>query len=156
MGYFEDKTYNVVAELSKIIPNSFFVSKEFEDGLKEKEFYNKWYIIHTSVSLKNVLDSNTTKAKVTLDKVCQDFGKESIRIFYEFISFVIECYCKSNNVKVSLAGLKRELKTMGVVRFDNIEEWDYSKSNTVTSQKEPVVIRPEKLEQTKKDKIINQ
>ena len=155
MGYFEDKTYNVVSELLRIIPSSFLVSKEFEEGLKEKEFYNKWHIIHTSVSLKNVLDNNTTKAKVTLDKVCQDFGRDSIRIFYEFISFVIECYCKNNNVKVSLSGLKRELKTMGIVRFDNIEDWDNSKSNSVAPQKEPVVIKQEKFEQTNKDKNIN-
>lgn len=131
MGDFIDKTDNIIEELIKIIPSSFYSSEEFQKGCQVQGYSQRWYICSTSVSMKNtnMFASSSEKTELTLDKFCHELSKNSIRALYKFVSFLIKCFCETNDTKVPLNNLKSELRSIGIAKFDNIEEYDTSDSS---------------------------
>ena len=138
MGSYVDKANNVVEELLKVIPVSFFTSDEFKKGCQEKGYSQRWYMCSSSASLSggNLFASNKEKTEIALENMCKQLYNNSERTLYKFISFIIESFCTSSNSTLNLKGLKEELFLMGIAKFDDINKWDNSKSNIISTQSE--------------------
>lgn len=136
MGIYVDKANNVVEELLKVIPVSFFTSEVFQKGCQEKGYSQRWYMCSTTASLSggNMFASNKEKIEIALENMCKQLYNNSERTLYKFISFIIESFCTSSNSTLNLKGLKEELFLMGIAKFDDINKWDNSKSNIQTTK----------------------
>ena len=77
MGIYVNKANNVVEELLKVIPVSFFMSEEFQKGCREKGYSQRWYMCSTSASLSggNMFASNKEKIEIALENMCKQFYK---------------------------------------------------------------------------------
>lgn len=138
MGIYVDKANNVVEELLKVIPVSFFTSDEFQKRCQEKGYSQRWSMCSTSASLSggNMFASNKEKTEIALENMCKQLYKNSERTFFKFISLIIDSFCTSNNITLNLKGLKEELFLIGIAKFDDIDKWDNSKSNILAPQSE--------------------
>ncbi len=144
MGIYVDKANNIVEELLKVIPVSFFTSEEFQNGCKENGYSQRWYMCSTSASLSvgNIFASNKEKTEIALENMCKQLYKNSERTLFKFIFFIIDCFCTSNNTTIDLRGLKEELHSIGIAKFDDVEKWNNTKSNLPTIQSEMPHITP--------------
>lgn len=149
MGIYVDKANNVVEELLKVIPVSFFASEVFLKGCQEKGYSQRWYMCSTSASFSggNMFASNREKTEIALENMCKQLYKNSERSLFKFISFIIDSFCTSNNTTLKLNGLKKELNLIGIAKFDYIDKWDNSKSQIPTTQSEMPLIAPIALNQ---------
>jgi len=138
MGIYVDKANNIVEELLKVIPISFFTSEEFQKGCQEKGYSQRWYMCSTSASLSggNMFASSKEKTEIALENMCKQLYKNSERTLFKFISFIIDSFCTSNKTSLNLKGLKEELFLIGIAKFNDIDKWDNSKSNILTTQSE--------------------
>ncbi len=136
MGIYVDKANNVVEELLKVIPVSFFASDEFLKGCQEEGYSQRWYMCSTSASISdgNIFASNREKTEITLENMCKQLYKNSERSLFKFISFIIDIFCTSNNTTLKLNGLKKELNLIGIAKFGDIDKWDSSESKIQTTQ----------------------
>lgn len=144
MGIYVNKANNVVEELLKVIPVSFFTSEEFQKGCREKGYSQRWYMCSTSASLSggNMFASNKEKIEIALENMCKQLYKNSERTLFKFISMIIDSFCTSNNTTLDLKGLKEELLLIGIAKFDDINKWDNSRSNILTPQSEMFHVTP--------------
>lgn len=104
MGIYVDKANNIVEELLKVIPISFFTSEEFQKGCQEKGYSQRWYMCSTSASLSggNMFASSKEKTEIALENMCKQLYKNSERTLFKFISFIIDSFCTSNKTSLNL------------------------------------------------------
>lgn len=127
MGLYAERIDNIIEELFKIVPSIFLLSKEFENKCKESDFYGRWNFWHTKITLNNIFVSPEEKASLILENVCHELSKNSNRTLYKFISLVVKSYCEQENTKVDLRGLRVLLRSSGIIKLTEIEQFD---SNT--------------------------
>lgn len=127
MGIYAERTDNIIEELLKIVPSVFLLSKKFENKCKESDFYGRWNFWHTKITLNNMFVSPKEKASLILENVCHELSKNSNRTLYKFISLVVKSYCEQENTKVDLRGLRVLLRSSGIIKLTEIEQFD---SNT--------------------------
>jgi hypothetical protein len=125
MGDYIDSSYDIVEELLKVIPSSFIMSDEFDKACKESEFSGRWYIHQAKITLQggNMFASSQDKADRLLEYMCYDLNN-SPRALYKFISLVIKSYCEHENVRVNLNGLRILLRSIGIIKITEIEQFD--------------------------------
>lgn len=126
MSDYIDSTNSIIDELLKVVPSTFIMSEVFEKDCRESEFYGRWNIHHTKVFLRdgNMFASQQDKANRLLEYMCYDLNKNSHRALYKFISLVINSYCKHENVRIDLNGLRILLRSIGIIKVTEIEQFD--------------------------------
>lgn len=126
MGEFANQSDNIVEELLKIVPVSYFVTDNFLQKCKEGGYWGRWNTCSTQVYFKgtNMLISREEKVNLILEKVCHELSENSNRTLYNFMSFVIKSYCDYENTKVDLSGLRIVLRSIGVIKITELEQYD--------------------------------
>ena len=126
MGEFANQSDNIVEELLKIVPISYFTTEDFQQRCKEGGYWNRWNICHTQVYFKgtNMLISSKERANLVLEKVCCELNNNSNRALYKFVSLVIKGYCDYENTKIDLSNLRILLETIGVKNISELERYD--------------------------------
>ena len=127
MGDYTDSTNSIIEELLKVFPSTFLMSEVFKKDCRDSEFYSRWNFHQAKVSLRggNMFASLQDKANRLLEYMCYDLNNNnSPRALYKFISLVIKSYCEHENVKVDLSGLRILLRSMGILKITEIEQFD--------------------------------
>lgn len=126
MGDFANISYNIVEELLKIVPISYFLTEDFEKLCEENGFSGRWSMCRTMVTFKgnNILASPIEKTNLVLEKFCQELSENSNRTLYNFISIVIKGYCNYKDTKVDLNNMRVLLRSLGVVSISELEQYD--------------------------------
>lgn len=72
MGEFVNNSDNIVEELLKIVPISYFVTEDFQQKCKENGFSGRWSMCNTMVTLKgtNILVPTKERINLVLEKFC--------------------------------------------------------------------------------------
>lgn len=126
MGDYLDSTNSIIEELLKVVPSTFIMSEVFNQDCRESEFHGRWYIHQAKVALRggNMFASSQDKANRLLEYMCYDLNNNSPRALYKFISLVIKSYCEHENVRVNLNGLRILLRSIGIIKITEIEQFD--------------------------------
>lgn len=126
MGDFANISDNIVEELLKIVPISYFLTEDFKKKREENGFSGRWNMCSTMVTFKgnNILASPIEKTNLVLEKFCQELSENSNRTLYNFISIVIKGYCNYKNTKVDLNNMRVLLRSLGVVSISKLEQYD--------------------------------
>ena len=126
MGDYIDSTNGIIEELLKVVPDTFIMSDVFNQDCRESEFHGRWYIHKAKVALRggNMFASSQDKANRLLEYMCYDLNDNSPRALYKFISLVIKSYCEHENVRVNLNGLRILLRSIGIIKISEIEQYD--------------------------------
>ena len=108
MGDFANNSDNIVEELLKVVPVSYFLTDDFKKKCAENGFSGRWSMCNTMVTFKgtNILIPPKERINLVLEKVCHELSENSNRALYNFISLVIKGYCDNENTKVDLSGLR--------------------------------------------------
>ena len=133
MGDFANISDSIVEELLKIVPISYFLTEDFKKMCAENGFSGRWSMCSTMVTFKgtNILIPTTERIDLVLEKVCHELSENSNRALYNFISLVIKSYCDYENTKVDLSNLRILLRSIGVIKIPELEQYD---SNTPFTQ----------------------
>ena len=126
MGDYTNSTNSIIEELLKVVPSTFLMSEVFNQDCRESEFHSRWYIHQAKVALRdgNMFASSQDKANRLLEYMCYDLNNNSPRALYKFISLVIKSYCEHENVRVNLNGLRILLRSIGIIKITEIEQFD--------------------------------
>lgn len=126
MGDFANISYNIVEELLKIVPISYFVTEDFQQKCKENGFSGRWSMCNTMVTFKgtNILVPTKERINLVLEKFCQELIENSNRTLYNFISIVIKGYCNYEQTTVDLSSLRILLRSLGVIKITELEQYD--------------------------------
>ena len=133
MGDFANNSDNIVEELLKVIPVSYFLTDDFKKKCAENGFSGRWSMCSTMVTFKgiNMLIPTKERINLVLEKVCHELSENSNRALYNFISLVIKSYCDYENTKVDLSDLRILFRSIGVIKIPELEQYD---SNTPFTQ----------------------
>ena len=126
MGDFANNSDNIVEELLKVVPVSYFLTDDFKKKCAENGFSGRWSMCNTMVAFKgtNILIPPKERINLVLEKVCHELSENSNRALYNFISLVIKGYCDNENTKVDLSGLRIILRSIGVVKIAELAQYD--------------------------------
>lgn len=133
MGDFANNSDNIVEELLKVVPVSYFLTDDFKKKCAENGFSGRWSMCSTMVTFKgtNMLIPTKERINLVLEKVCYELSENSNRALYNFISLVIKSYCDYENTKVNLSDLRILFRSIGVIKIPELEQYD---SNTPFTQ----------------------
>ena len=126
MGEFVNNSDNIAEELLKIVPISYFVTEDFQQKCKENGFSGRWSMCNTMVTFKgtNILVPTKERINLVLEKFCQELIENSNRTLYNFISIVIKGYCNYEQTTVDLSSLRILLRSLGVIKITELEQYD--------------------------------
>lgn len=126
MDVYINKSDNIVEELLKVIPISFLMSEEFKKRCLESDYYRRWNICSTKISLRdgNMFASQEEITTIIFENVCHELSNNSIRTLYKFITLVIKSYCEHEKTKLDLKGLRIVLHSNGIIKLTEIEKYD--------------------------------
>ena len=121
------KIGKVINELSKIIPNE-FLAYEFFLEVSQSQYHELWntcFIKAAMIRGNSSIDirTNNDKAGQALGIMCQELMKISSSALYNFISFLIENYCRNRKQKVPVKELRNSLRSIGISDFFALNQY---------------------------------
>jgi hypothetical protein len=122
-----DPINKVISELSRIIPNE-FLAYEFFLEVSQSQYHELWntcFMKAVKLRYNSSIDirTNSDKSGQALGVMCQELMKMSNSALYNFILFLIESYCRNRKQKVSVKGLRKVLRSMGILDFSALNQY---------------------------------
>ncbi len=131
MGEYVDNLDNLMEELFEVVPVSYFLSSTFEERIQASRYGFQWNFRQVGHIINETLEGKEAAMEAKIKGMCNIYLREGAPSIYRFVSFLIINYCEDNHTQVNLQKLRVILRSIGVIKIAELEQYD---SNTPFTQ----------------------
>lgn len=115
----------IVEELLLVIPLDYFKSEEFIRDCSNSIYAPSWNLSSLVKMTITLCDVRSEKDKIeqTLNYMGNLIFCNGPKVFYKFILFLVDSYCRNKNVKICTKGLRIAFREIGINDFSEIDKY---------------------------------
>ena len=125
MAEYIDNLDNLKEELLDVIPISYLSSSIFEERIQKSPYRMQWSLqLGIGYIITEAFEGKKAAIEAKIKNMCNLFMQGGAPSIYKFVSFLIINYCEDNHTQVNLQKIRDILRSIGVVKMEELEQYD--------------------------------